>query len=166
MIRVMLAAGLFTFGCVWAASYMTNPNMFIYTYALSFGIGKGIMYSTALHSAISHLPGRKGVVSGFVICGFGFGGFIFGLICNALSNPTDERPIIYQTPNGPQSLFGVNVADRVPFMLRRMCLIWIGLFIFSLCTITRYKSDKEIQETSDSPAVNAEHETNKNFLEL
>jgi hypothetical protein len=59
---------------------MVNPNYFIYSYGCAFGIGKGMMYSTALQAAISHLPGRKGVVSGFVICGFGFGGFLFGIL--------------------------------------------------------------------------------------
>lgn len=59
---------------------MTNPTMFIYCYGLAFGVGKGLMFSTSLQAAISHLPGRKGVVSGFVNCAFGFGGFFFGII--------------------------------------------------------------------------------------
>lgn len=79
---------------------MTDPDMFIYCYGLAFGIGKGLMYSTALQAAISHLPGRKGVVSGVVICGFGFGGFIFGLVSKHLCNPDNFRPVPTETIYG------------------------------------------------------------------
>ena len=135
-----------TFGAVWSCSYMSDPDLFIYSYALVFGFGKGIMYSLALHVAISHLPGRKGVVSGFVICGFGFGGFFFGLICNRLCNPNDLRPVTTLTPYGEEELFGEEVAVLVPSMLRKMCLIWIALWLFSLCTISQYNH----QATDDS----------------
>lgn len=97
---VLLGAGLFNFGMVWICSYIKNPNLFIYCYSLAFGVGKGLMYSTALQAAISHLPGRKGVVSGFVICGFGFGGFFFGIIIRHLCNPDNVRPILVDTPHG------------------------------------------------------------------
>jgi hypothetical protein len=89
---------------------MTNPDLFIYSYAFAFGIGKGLMYSTALEAAISHLPGRKGVVCGFVICGFGFGGFFFGLISKHLANPNDLRPSFVETSHGPQRMFGEEVS--------------------------------------------------------
>lgn len=117
---------------------MTNPTIFIYTYGIVFGIGKGLLYSTALQAAISHLPGRKGVVSGFVICGFGFGGFIFGMISQHLCNPNDIRPQLMETSNGLERMFGQEVAERVPHMIRSLCKIWISLFIFGLLTITRY----------------------------
>ena len=141
-----MAAGTVTFGAVWSCSYMSDPDLFIYSYALVFGFGKGIMYSLALHVAISHLPGRKGVVSGFVICGFGFGGFFFGLICNQLCNPNDLRPVTTLTPYGEEELFGEEVAVLVPGMLRKMCLVWIALWLFSLCTISQYSH----QATDDS----------------
>jgi hypothetical protein len=118
---------------------MKNPNMFIYCYSLAFGIGKGLMYSTALQAAISHMPGRKGVVSGFVICGFGFGGFFFGIISRHLCNPDNLRPVKTETSNGVENLFGPEVSERVPQMIRSLCIVWIGLFVFGLLTITRYK---------------------------
>ena len=85
---------------------MKNPNLFIYCYSFSFGIGKVLMYSTALNSALSHLLGKKGTVSGFVICGFGFGGFFFGMISKHLCNPDDLRPSLVETHLGPERMFG------------------------------------------------------------
>lgn len=114
---------------------MTSPNIFIYSYGLAFGIGKGLMYSTALQAAISHLPGRKGVVSGIVICGFGFGGFIFGLVSKHLCNPNNLRPVLTDTIYGPENMFGPEVSSNVPSMIRQMNTIWISLWIFSLLTV-------------------------------
>ena len=136
--RVLLGAGIFTFGCVYLCSFFKNPLLFIYCYSIAFGIGKGLMYSTALQAAISHLPGRKGAVSGFVICGFGFGGFFFGIISKHLCNPNDMRPVLLPTSLGNERLFLAEVASRVPTMIRTLNLIWIGLWLFGLCTITRY----------------------------
>lgn len=129
---------------------MTDPDMFIYCYGLAFGIGKGLMYSTAIQAAISHLPGRKGTVSGFVNCGFGFGGFFFGIIQRKLCNPNDERPIPTETIHGFQNLFGPEVSARVPFMLRSMSIIWISLFVFGLLTVSNYKSELKIEEIKET----------------
>lgn len=78
------------------------------------------------------------MVSGFVICGFGFGGFFFGLISKSLCNPDDIRPELMQTSLGPENMFGKEVSERVPSMLRSLCLIWIALFTFGLMTITKF----------------------------
>ena len=73
-------------------SYLTNPTAFVWVYSVCFGIGKGLMYSSVLNAALSHLPNRMGTVSGCVICGIGWGGFIFGIITNRICNPNDDRP--------------------------------------------------------------------------
>ena len=117
---------------------MKNPNLFIYCYSFSFGFGKGLMYSTALNSALSHLLGKKGTVSGFVICGFGFGGFFFGMISKHLCNPDDLRPSLVETHLGPERMFGEQVAVRVPGMIRKLCMIWICLWLVGVLTITKY----------------------------
>jgi hypothetical protein len=115
-----------------------NPQVFIYSYGIMFGIGKGMMFSTALQSAISHLPSKKGLVSGVVNCAFGFGGFFFGLIQKQLCNPNNFDPQIIRTWYGTEELmFDENVASRVPYMLRSMNLLWMSLFTFGVLTITR-----------------------------
>jgi MFS transporter, OFA family, oxalate/formate antiporter len=80
--RVIGTGGIITTVSLFLASYLTHPIPFIYSYSICFGIGKGLMYSSALSAAISHLPSRKGTISGIVVCGFGFGGFLFGIIAN------------------------------------------------------------------------------------
>jgi len=110
---------------------------------MAFGIGKGLMYSTALNAAISHLKNMKGKVSGFVICGFGFGGFFFGIISKRLCNPDDLRPILVDTYLGPERMFGPEVSERVPTMIRSMCTIWIGLWIFGILTISKFDDSSE-----------------------
>ena len=72
---------------VYLCSFIESPTAFIYCYSSAFGVGKALMYSAALQAGWSHLQERIGMVSGLIICGFGFGGFIFGIIMNLLCNP-------------------------------------------------------------------------------
>ena len=67
--------GTLSLSMVLLCSYLQNPTAFIYLYSISFGIGKAFMYSAALQAGWSHLQGRIGMVSGLIICGFGFGGW-------------------------------------------------------------------------------------------
>lgn len=83
-----------------------------------------------------------------MICGFGFGGFFFGIISKHLCNPTDVRPVLQPTSNGNEILFLEEVAARVPTMIRSLNLCWIALWAFGLCTITRYHDPLE-QSTID-----------------
>lgn len=53
-------------------------------------MGKGFFYSTALHASWSHLPGRKGLVTGIITSGMGFGAFIWGIVALSLVNPDNE----------------------------------------------------------------------------
>ena len=132
---VLAVSGFITFSSVWASSYTLNPQVFIYCYGLGFGVSKGLLYSTALQSGISHFPGRKGMITGFVVCGFGFGGFAWGLLARYLCNPDDLKPTLQDFNS--ESLFGPEVAQNVPYMLRTMCSIWIALCIFSILTVSR-----------------------------
>ena len=64
-----------------------GPTTFTFTYAIGMGIFKGLLTSALLRAGWSHLPGRKGLVSGSIISGYGFGGFVFGTFANYLANP-------------------------------------------------------------------------------
>jgi hypothetical protein len=54
--------------------------MFFVLYAVGFGIGKGFLYPAPLVAGWSHLPGRKGFVSGIIVSGLGIGALVFGII--------------------------------------------------------------------------------------
>ena len=55
-------------------------------------MGKGLMYPAPLNAAWSHLPGRKGFVSGIVVSGLGMGAFAFGILARRIVNPDNLFP--------------------------------------------------------------------------
>ena len=97
---VILIGGIVPFTLVLVCSYVQSPTLFIALYCFGFGCGKGLLYSSVLNAGWSHLPGRKGFASGAIICGFGFGGFIFGMIMNKLCNPDNVLPEDYMVKIG------------------------------------------------------------------
>jgi len=54
------------------------------------------------------------MVSGLIICGFGFGGFFFGMIANRLCNPNNIEVQKYLIDGEEEQLFPNEVAERVP----------------------------------------------------
>ena len=97
------------------------------------------MYSATLQAGWSHLQGRIGMVSGLILCGFGFGGFFFGIIINRICNP-DNLPVQEYLIEGTyEQLFPKEVGERVPDMIRKLDLIWICLLFFGACTVHTYK---------------------------
>ena len=124
------------------ASFTLSPAAFVYVYSVFFGVGKGLSYSTVLSAAISHLPSRKGTVSGLVVCGFGFGGSLFGIVTNRLCNPTDVSAQEVQTKKGPENLFPLSVASNVPHCFRTISLIYLCITIFALICVNKYSTLK------------------------
>lgn len=122
--RPVIALGGFSaLFCVLAcAVFEFSSGWFIFTYALGMGIFKGLLQSALLRAGWSHLPGRKGLVSGAIISGYGFGGFFFGLYTNMLANP-DNLHYEVSKDDGFEYL-PKEVGDRVPFMLKILCLTW------------------------------------------
>ena len=80
------------------------------------------------------------MVSGLIICGFGFGGFFFGIITNRLCNPDNIAVQKFMIDGEEEQLFPKEVAERVPYMLRTLDLIWTSLFLFAACTVHTYKA--------------------------
>lgn len=86
---IIAFGGVISIGSVFLCSTIKEPILFCVLYSIAFGCGKGFMYSAAVRAGWSHLPGRKGVASGLIISGFGFGGFFFGIITNRFANPNN-----------------------------------------------------------------------------
>jgi OFA family oxalate/formate antiporter-like MFS transporter len=92
--------------------------MFFILYAVGFGVGKGFIYPAPLRATWSHLPGRKGLVSGVITAGLGFGAFIYGLIINFIVNPNNIKPIKTEVrPGVYEYVFSKEVSNNVPKML-------------------------------------------------
>ena len=79
------------------------------------------------------------MASGLIICGFGFGGFTFGIVMNRLCNPDNLTVEIYTIDGEEEQLFPAEVARRVPDMIRKLVLIWSCLFLFAACTVHTFK---------------------------
>ena len=102
-----------------------------------FGMGMGICYSAPIAAACRWMPGRKGVFSGIVVAGFGFGAFVFGMLALEVVNP--HRVAVageYYDSDSP-------VVDKVPVMYRSL-----GVCYFVLITIGSLLLSDPPKETS------------------
>ncbi|XP_077987972.1 apicoplast pyruvate carrier 1-like [Glandiceps talaboti] len=126
----ILIGGLFVSLGV-ALTYFTIMQSFytvLLTYGLMYGIGVGVAYAPPLASAMRWFPGRKGLVSGCIVAGFGFGAFIFNPIQTAFINPNNLSPNATD-PDDPDSLYFYqkSVLDRTPF-----CFVLLGAVFLTM----------------------------------
>lgn len=89
---LMLIGSIISLTGIYASTFVTNYTAFIFLYGICFGIGIGSSYMAPLMCGWEHYPERKGLVSGIVIGGFGFGSFFFNIISTFLVNPDDVAP--------------------------------------------------------------------------
>ena len=75
---VIFIGGAFCIVFVGMSVLAKQVATFFVLYGVGFGMGKGFLYPAPLNAAWSHLPGRKGFVSGIVVSGLGMGAFTFG----------------------------------------------------------------------------------------
>jgi len=54
-----------------------------------FPAGIGMVYWTPIMCGWEWFPENKGLISGLVVAGFGFGAFIFGFISTGIVNPNN-----------------------------------------------------------------------------
>lgn len=122
---IVALGGLIACTSVAAAASIANPVVFFLFYAAGFGIGKGFLYPSPLKASWSHLPGRKGLVSGFIVSGLGLGAFIYGIVVNILVNPENLSPVKTEIKSGVyEYVFEKTVSDRVPKMLYILATVW------------------------------------------
>ena len=55
-------------------------------------------------------PERRGLVTGLIVCCFGFSGIIWGKLSTYLVNPNSEKPENF----GNESYFSKEIADLMP----------------------------------------------------
>ena len=88
---ILAGASLAIFGCL-ISTLATTFSVFLFTYALVVSFGIGFCYFPPLMCAWEWMPESKGLASGIILGGFGFGGFVFGMIGRAICNPENFRP--------------------------------------------------------------------------
>ena len=139
-------------GGVFLSSYTRSLGLYLACYCGMNGIGTGACYFVALICGWEYFPDTKGLVTGVILSGYGFGAFIFAQVSTKLVNPTGAQPTIYDAVNDV-TYFAPDVADRVPYMLRTLVYIWTAIVVVSVALITRKSERKETAEVDAGVSV-------------
>ena len=144
------------------SSVATSLNALLLTNGIMFGVGMGICYSAPIACASRWLPGKKGLLSGIIVAGFGGGAFVFGQIALNIVNPSREG-----IPGGgtsKESYYDADstIANQVPkmFLYLGCCyavLILLGSSLLSDPPITlspQIVEEKPCDVTSDDSEAN------------
>ncbi len=131
---ILVIGGTLALSGTYMSSYTKKLAPYLSLYTGMNGIGCGMCYFVPLVCSWEYFPSKKGLMTGIIIGAYGFGSFIFSLISTKLVNPDHLQPTIV---DGDMKYFAPEVADRVPYMIRTLCYIWIGLVCLSILLITR-----------------------------
>jgi len=71
------------------ASFAETWPMYVFAAAVIYPFGIAYVYYTPILCGWEWFPNNKGLISGLILGGFGFGAFFFGFISTALTNPDD-----------------------------------------------------------------------------
>ena len=136
-VRILMTIGsIIALGGIWISSYVTNLYLFILFFGAFYGWGMGIWYLIPLVWWWEHFPKRKGLMSGIIIGGFGFGSFFFGFISFAIANPNNSHPEL-DVDGG--KIFGPETpeAEVAPKLIRINCAIWAVLALIGIIFVSK-----------------------------
>lgn len=85
---------------IFIASFTTTAAGFYFAFVPMFTFGKGFIYTASLLSGWSHLPGKKGLVSGITTAGNGIGGLVWSLMTTAIVNPENLSSVATDVGDG------------------------------------------------------------------
>lgn len=158
--RVIMGAGC-TLMCssFFISSYVTSWWVFVFSYGVMFPLGVGIVYYTPMMCAWEWFPERRGMVSGIIVAGYGFGSSITGMISTKIVNPNN----LQSSKNAAGiDIFPLEVAQKVPEMLRMLCCFFMVLSVIGIVCITRNPESVQKQKDSEEIALidDPERETN------
>lgn len=130
---IILSGALLCLVSVFAASKVKTFSSFMFFYAVLFPFGIGILYWPPIMCGWEWFGHLKGLCSGSILAGYGFGTFIFSFITTAIVNPDDEQRI--KDPVNGEMYFSQEVADRVPKMFRVCIILWAVLTLVGVTMI-------------------------------
>lgn len=93
-------------------------------------------YMIPLVCSMEYFPERKGLVTGIIVGSYGLGSFIFNLVATKIVNPTGAAADL-RTPDPNLTLFHPIVANRVPMLLRILCMVWLCLVLISASLVSK-----------------------------
>jgi MFS transporter, OFA family, oxalate/formate antiporter len=80
---ILISAVLLLFGFAASSKIQSLTAIFI-TYGVISGFGIGLSYNTVISTVTRWFPEKPGVISGFLLMGFGLGGMLLGSTANLL----------------------------------------------------------------------------------
>lgn len=121
--------GAFGLSTVFLSTLMTDFWSFTGLYVLGFGVTNALTYMVPVHHGWLWFPGRPGLVSGLIICGFGFGALIFNNVSRMIVNPENES-------SDADGKFSDTVNQRVPEMLQSIVLCFALMTLLAIVLIS------------------------------
>lgn len=129
--KIILACTVATTVVLLIASFATSWSSFFILYAFGWPLAMGPAYFVPVVCAWEWLPEKKSTITGLIVCGYGFGTTFFGLLTTAIVNPENL------TPEVEGLYFPLQVAERVPEMIRACAAGYFCLMMFSLLTVKK-----------------------------
>lgn len=115
----------------------------------------GIGFWQPLLSGWEWFPENKGLVSGFIFAGFGFGPVLFYPISSHLVNPGNLKTRVIDDGTGDtDKLFPRNVAMNCPYMLKFCLVLWSIFALIGVLGVKRNPSFVEKQKRIDESQEN------------
>lgn len=79
-----------------------------------------------------YYPNNRGLAGGMVLAGIGFGTFVFNYVSKWLINPDSLKA-------DEHGYFPLELAQKVPNMLRTLITIWFIMCIIGICMVFPYE---------------------------
>ena len=126
---------------------MKTLSSFLMFYAVLFGLGIGVSYTSPMMAGWKWLPNKKGLVSGAILMGFGAGGS-FQHNCTNLVNPRKHNPV--------EGVFPREVYNNFPRMLRTLATLYLVGGLAGSMLVTEPKKDAKSTKVPPPPGVSVE----------
>jgi hypothetical protein len=138
--RTLLLGSWISALAVFLSSFQKSLGSFMLFYALMFGTGCGLAYTAPMAAGWKWMPNSKGLVSGGILTGFGFGGFIFSLIGSKHVNPDKLNAVAGVFPDA--------VYERFPSMLRKLAGLYAVISLIGSLLVSEPKVVKSAAVTA------------------
>jgi OFA family oxalate/formate antiporter-like MFS transporter len=128
--KVIISVGLSMMCCaILGAALSTSWFLFVFFMGVLYPMGIGMVYWIPICCGWEWFPERKGLISGLIIGGYGFGAFIFDFVSNAIANPNDFKPEVPGDGSTTDLLMPRSVGDAVPrmYLICLACWFCLGL---------------------------------------
>ena len=118
---------------IFISTFMTNFYLFSIFYALFFGTGIGIWYLVPVTWAWQYFPDSKGLVTGIIVGGIGFGSFVFSFFSTSIINPYNLHPEL--KISGGLIFVQPEIVSMTPVLLRYLFVAWLLLSLAAISLI-------------------------------